>query len=229
MSRVLAIVPAYNEEESIVSTVEDLRNNAPSVDYIVVNDGSQDGTRVVCEKRGYNIISLPVNLGLSGAFQTGMKYALENNYDYAIQFDADGQHSASCISSLVGEAESSGSDIVIGSRFVTEEKPFTARMAGSMLISSMLRLTTGKRITDPTSGMRLFDKGMISIFANKFDYGPEPDTLSLVMRNGAKVSEVQVEMRERVAGESYLSPMKSVAYMLRMSLSILFVQWFREN
>lgn len=229
MSKVLAIVPAYNEEENIVSTIEDLEGNAPFVDYVVVNDGSRDNTESICREKGFNVISLPANLGLAGAFQTGMKYALANGYDYVVQFDADGQHAASCIHRLLDEAESAGSNIVIGSRFVTERKPLSARMAGSMLITAMLRLTTGKRISDPTSGMRLFDKSMIPVFANKFDYGPEPDTLSLVMRSGAKVSEVQVEMRERTAGESYLSPTKSIAYMLRMGLSILFVQWFREK
>lgn len=229
MSKVLAIVPAYNEEESIVSTVADLQENAPFADYVVVNDGSKDATREICERNGFNIISLPVNLGLAGAFQTGMKYALAHGYDYAVQFDADGQHAASCIQSLLDEAQSSGANIVIGSRFVTEKKPLTARMAGSMLITAMLRLTTGRKVNDPTSGMRLFDRQMIPVFATKFDYGPEPDTLSLAMRSGAKVAEVQVEMRERTAGESYLSPTKSIAYMLRMSFSILFVQWFREK
>lgn len=229
MGKVLAIVPAYNEEESIVSTVEDLKKNAPSVDYVVVNDGSADSTEAICKDNGYNLISIPVNLGLAGAFQTGMKYALQNDYDYAVQFDADGQHAAASIKDLLNEAESSGANIVIGSRFVIEKKPLSARMAGSMLISAMLRLTTGKRITDPTSGMRMFDKSMISILANRFDYGPEPDTLSLLIRGGATVSEVQANMRERTAGESYLSPTKSIAYMLRMSLSILFVQWFREK
>lgn len=229
MSKVLAIVPAYNEEENIVSTIKDLESNAPSVDYVVVNDGSKDNTLGICREKSYNTISLAANLGLAGAFQTGMKYALENGYDYVVQFDADGQHAASCIQRLLDEAESTGSNIVIGSRFVTEKKPHSARMAGSMLITAMLRLTTGKRISDPTSGMRLFDKKMIPMFANRFDYGPEPDTLSLVIRGGAKVSEVQVEMRERTAGESYLSPTKSIAYMLRMGLSILFVQWFREK
>lgn len=229
MSKALAIIPAYNEEDNIVSTVNDLHDNAPFVDYVIVNDGSKDNTESICAEEGFNYISLPVNLGLAGAFQTGMKYALANKYDYAVQFDADGQHSAACIKDLLIKAEQTGSDIVIGSRFVTEKKPLTTRMAGSMLISAMLRLTSGRKISDPTSGMRLFSKSMIPLFAKKFDYGPEPDTLSLVMRGGASVSEVQVSMRERTAGESYLSPTKSIAYMLRMSLSILFVQWFREK
>ena len=95
--RVIAVVPAYNERDNIVSTIEDLRDNAPGVDYVIVNDGSKDDTLSICREHGYNVIDLPVNLGLAGAFQTGMRYAYEHGYDYAIQFDADGQHSAAFI------------------------------------------------------------------------------------------------------------------------------------
>lgn len=226
-NHVLAVVPAYNEAENIVSTIEDLRANAPEVDYVIVNDGSRDATLEICREKGYSYINLPVNLGLAGGFQAGMKYALRHGYDFVVQFDADGQHSAAYIANLVDEAKSSGANIVIGSRFCNQKKPVSARMAGSMLITGMIRLTTGKKIQDPTSGMRLFDKKMIPLFANELDYSPEPDTIALVMRNGAKVAEVQVEMRDRMAGESYLNFTKSVAYMLRVSISILFVQWFR--
>lgn len=227
--RILAIVPAYNEEDNIVSTVEDLERNAPEADYIVINDGSKDATPEICRECGYHMASLPVNVGLAGGFQTGMKYAKRNGYDYAVQFDADGQHSAAYISQLVKAAQESDADIVIGSRFVDKKKPFSARMIGSALITLMIRLTTGKHISDPTSGMRLFGSRMIPWFADELDYGPEPDTLALALRRGVKVREVQVEMRERTAGESYLNFTKSVSYMLRMSVSILFVQWFRRK
>ena len=227
--RVVAVVPAYNERDNIVSTIEDLQINAPGVDYVIVNDGSKDDTLDICREHGYNVVDLPVNLGLAGAFQTGMRYAYEHGYDYAIQFDADGQHSAAYIEEMVKVAESKGANIVIGSRFATQKKPFSARMAGSVLISAMILLTTRKRIQDPTSGMRLFDRTMIPLFAREMDFGPEPDTISLLMRWGYKVEETQVEMRERTAGESYLNFTKSVAYMLRMSISILLVQWFRRK
>lgn len=227
--KTLAIIPAYNEEDNIVSTVEDLLANAPGVDYVVVNDGSADGTERICRDRGYNLISLPVNTGLAGAFQTGMKYALRNGYDYALQFDADGQHSAAYVGEMVKTARETGANIVIGSRFATQKKPFSARMVGSALISAMIFLTTGKKIQDPTSGMRLFDAKMIPLFARELDYSPEPDTVSLLMRNGFSVREVQVEMRERVAGESYLNFTKSISYMLRVCVSILLVQWFRKK
>lgn len=227
--RVIAVVPAYNERDNIVSTIEDLQTNAPGVDYVIVNDGSKDDTLDICREHGYNVVDLPVNLGLAGAFQTGMRYAHEHDYDYAIQFDADGQHSAAYIEEMVKVAENKGANIVIGSRFATQKKPFSARMAGSALISAMILLTTRKRIQDPTSGMRLFDKTMIPLFAREIDFGPEPDTISLLMRWGYKVEETQVEMRERIAGESYLNFTKSVTYMLRMSISILLVQWFRRK
>ena len=123
-TKILAIIPAYNEQDNIVSTIEDLKTHAPWVDYVVVNDGSKDATARICRDRGYNLISLPANLGLAGAFQTGMKYAHRNGYDYAIQFDADGQHSAAYIKSMVVEAKTSGANIVIGSRFCSQKKPF---------------------------------------------------------------------------------------------------------
>ncbi|WP_302384924.1 glycosyltransferase family 2 protein [uncultured Adlercreutzia sp.] len=227
--RVLAIIPAYNEQDNIVSTVEDLQRHAPGVDYVVINDGSTDATEAICRERGFNVISLPANLGLAGGFQTGMKYALRQGYDYALQFDADGQHSAAFVWPMVEQAETDGSDIVIGSRFCTQKKPISARMLGSMLITGMIRLTTGQRVEDPTSGMRLFNRKMICAFADNYDYSPEPDTIALVIRGGGKVSEMQVEMRDRVAGESYLNFTKSVTYMLRVCLSILFIQWFRKK
>ena len=227
--RVIAVVPAYNERDNIVSTIEDLRSNAPGVDYVIVNDGSKDDTLSICREHGYNVIDLPVNLGLAGAFQTGMRYAYEHGYDYAIQFDADGQHSAAYIYEMIRVAEAKDANIVIGSRFATQKKPLSARMAGSVLISAMILLTTRQRIQDPTSGMRLFDRKMIPLFANEMDFGPEPDTISLLMRWGYKGEETQVEMRERIAGESYLNFTKSITYMLRMSISILLVQWFRRK
>lgn len=227
--KVLAVIPAYNEEDNIVSTVDDLLRNAPGVDYVVVNDGSSDLTAQICRERGFRTIDLPVNLGLAGGFQTGMKFAYELGYDYALQFDADGQHSAAYVWPMVQQAQSKGSDIVIGSRFCTQKKPISARMLGSMLITGMIRLTTGQRVEDPTSGMRLFNRRMIRSFARNYDFSPEPDTIALVIRGGGKVSEMQVEMRDRVAGESYLNLTKSVAYMLRVCLSILFIQWFRKK
>lgn len=224
----LVIIPAYNEEENIVRVVENLKNNYPMYDYIVINDGSSDSTAKICRKNGYELVDLPVNLGLAGAFQTGLKYAYRNGYDYAIQFDADGQHRPEFIGPMLDKIQE-GYDIVIGSRFVTEKKPYSLRMLGSNLISMAMKLTTGRRVKDPTSGMRMFNKKMIAEFALNMNYGPEPDTVSYLLKQGATIAEVQVEMDERIAGESYLNLTKSMMYMLRMLLSILLIQNFRKR
>lgn len=225
--RLLVIIPAYNEEESISSTVDELTSTLPGVDYVVVNDGSKDGTERICLEHGYNYVSLPVNSGLTVGFQTGMKYALRNGYDYALQFDADGQHRPEYISKMLDLAVAEDVDIVIGSRFVNKCKEVSARMLGSRIITVAIKLTTGKRVADPTSGMRMFNRKMIVRFANDDSLNPEPESISYLMKKGAKVREVQVEMRERQAGESYLNIPKSIAYMARACISILFVQWFR--
>lgn len=225
--RLLVIIPAYNEEESISSTVDELTSTLPGVDYVVVNDGSKDGTERICLEHGYNYVSLPVNSGLTVGFQTGMKYALRNGYDYALQFDADGQHRPEYISKMLDLAVAEDVDIVIGSRFVNKCKEVSARMLGSRIITVAIKLTTGKRVADPTSGMRMFNRKMIEHFANDDSLNPEPESISYLMKKGAKVREVQVEMRERQAGESYLNIPKSIAYMARACISILFVQWFR--
>lgn len=226
--KVLLIVPAYNEEKNIVKVIDHIIRNYPDYDYIVVNDGSRDHTSQLCHERGYRIIDLPVNLGLAGAFQTGMKYAYCKGYSYAIQFDADGQHMAEYIDAILEEIKK-GYDIVIGSRFVTHKKPHCLRMFGSNLISMAIWLSTGNKIKDPTSGMRMFNRKMICEFAQNLNYGPEPDTISYLLKNGAKVSEVQVKMRERTEGESYLKAGKAVQYMAHMLCSILFIQSFRRK
>lgn len=228
MSKVLAIVPAYNEEGSLLATINELTSMAPDVDYVVVNDGSRDGTLKLCQENGFNYVSHPTNLGLTGGVQTGMKYAFRHGYDMAIQFDADGQHDPSYIESLVSKMEETNADIVVGSRFVTEEKPSSLRMLGSNLISAMIKLTTGKRIMDPTSGMRLYNARTIKLFATEDWLSPEPDTLACLIRRGFKVDEVQVSMRERSAGESYLNLSRSISYMANTCMSILFSQWFRS-
>lgn len=226
--KVLIIIPAYNEAENIVRVVSNLKDHFPQYDYVVVNDGSRDSTAELCREHGFNLIDLPVNLGLSGAVQAGMRYAARYGYDAAIQYDGDGQHDARFIAPMV-EALENGNDIVIGSRFVTEKKPATLRMLGSRMITDAIRLTTGVRVNDPTSGMRLYDRKMIELFADDINLGPEPDSISYLLRCGARVSEVQVEMHERIAGTSYLTLGRSIRYMANMFISILFIQFFRER
>lgn len=227
--KTLVIIPAYNEEESIVSTVDELTATIPGIFYIIVNDGSSDRTAELCLEHGYRFINHPVNLGLTGAFETGMKYAARHGFDRAIQFDADGQHMPDCIGLLERKMDETGADIVIGSRFVSEKKPQSMRMIGSNLISAIIRVTTGTCINDPTSGMRLYNRRIIEEFDHRGDLSPEPDTMAfLIKRKNAKVVECQVKMRERMAGESYLTFSKSIAYMVNAFTSILFAQWFRR-
>ena len=225
--KVLVIIPAYNEQENIKRVVDNLIQNYPQFSYIVVNDGSKDNTAKICKENGYHLLNHSTNLGLAGSFQTGMKYALEHGFDYAIQFDADGQHRAEYIQSVL-EACQQGQDIVIGSRFLEKKKPFSLRMMGSTLITGAIRLTTGKTIKDPTSGMRMYNRRMIEMFANHTNLSPEPDSIAYMIKSKAKISEVQVEMDERIAGVSYLNFSRSMFYMLRMTISILFIQVFRK-
>lgn len=226
--RCLVIIPAYNEEKNIVRVVEELIENYPQYDYVVINDGSGDDTAKVCREHKFQLIDLPVNLGLAGAFQTGLKYAYLKKYDCAIQFDADGQHRPEYIGSMIEKIEE-GYDIVIGSRFVEKKKPKSLRMLGSFFIAAAMRMTTGCKIKDPTSGMRMFSKKMIQEFALSLNYGPEPDTISFLLKQGATITEVQADMEERIEGESYLTLGRSINYMLRMLVSILFIQNFRKR
>lgn len=226
--RLLIVIPAYNEAENIERVVDNIINNYPEYDYVIVNDGSVDDTRKICARRGYNFLDLPVNTGLSGAIKTGMKYANYHGYDYVVQLDGDGQHDPCYIKDLVNEMKSTDSDIVIGSRFKEKKKPFTMRMLGSNLISFAIRVTTrGKQIEDVTSGMRLFNKKMIKQFGYQIHYSPEPDTLAYLVNCGVKIKEVQVEMYERIAGVSYLNFKGSIWYMLKMLFSICIFQWVR--
>lgn len=227
--KVLIIIPAYNEAENIVNVVENLKNNYDMFDYVVINDGSLDDTAKICRECNYNLVDLPINLGLAGAFQTGMRYAMYHGYDYAIQYDGDGQHNPQYIQGMVELAEKNKLDVVIGSRFANEKKPLSLRMLGSLLIELCILITTGKKIKDSTSGMRLYNSRMIKKLASSMNYGPEPDTIAYLIRCGAKVEEYQVHMNERTAGESYLNLSCSIKYMFHMCSSILIVQWFRKK
>ena len=226
MNEVLVIIPAYNEEANIGRVAENLVRNHPELDYVIVNDGSADRTAEICRENGYCLLDLPVNLGLAGAFQAGMKYADRKGYRFAVQFDGDGQHRAEYIGPMREKMEE-GYNIVIASRFVTEKKPHSMRMLGSRIIAAAIRLSSGASIADPTSGMRMYDRRMIHLFANQINYPPEPDTVSWLVKNGAKVAEVQAVMDERTGGVSYLTPMNAVRYMTRTLISSLFIQSFR--
>ena len=175
------------------------------------------------------MVSLPINFGLTSGIQVGMKYAKQNGYDIAIQFDGDGQHDAKYLKKLVKEIEKNNVDVAIGSRFVEKKKPFTARMLGSRVISFAIKLVTWKKINDPTSGMRAYNKKAIDMFNSNASLTPEPDTVVYMLKKGLRIKEVQVEMKEREFGESYLNAFKSIKYMVNMMLSIIFIRTFTRK
>lgn len=226
--KALVIVPAYNEAENIKKTVEDIKKNAGNVDYIVINDGSKDNTLEILKENNYNYIDLLENLGLFGAVQTGLKYALLKDYDVAIQFDGDGQHQAKYIQALIDEIKN-GNNIVIGSRFVNKKKPFTLRMIGSRLITFSMSIVCHKKIKDPTSGMRIYDRETIRDYSNDINNPPEPDTLVYMILKKKKVKEIQVEMNDREFGESSFNILHTIKYMTRMFISIFLIQPFRKR
>lgn len=220
----LVIIPAYNEAKNIVKVVEDLKLNAPDFDYIIINDCSKDDLKEVCLSRGYNIINLPVNLGIGGGVQTGYKYAHDNGYDVAIQFDGDGQHNAKYIHKMLEHLQSKQLDMVIGSRFIDKEgfQSSHSRRLGIKILSNLIYLVTGKRILDVTSGFRIVNRKVINEFCSYYpkDY-PEPESIVRILNKGGKIEEIPVQMKEREEGESSINLMKSVYYMIKVSLAIL--------
>lgn len=220
----LVIIPAYNEEKSILTTVQDVLDHAPGFDYVVINDCSRDHTRQVCREHRLNLLDLPINLGIGGAIQTGYRYALEHGYDMAVQFDGDGQHDARFLQSMADKLEAEGLDMVIGSRFI-ENKGFQStgiRRFGIQFFKGLIKLLFGATITDATSGMRLCNRRVLEQFSEDYpqDY-PEPETVARLLRRGFRVQEVPVVMRERQAGESSINPAKSIYYMIKVSTAIL--------
>lgn len=227
--KVLIIIPAYNEEKNIEKVIDRLQRVSPQYDYVIINDGSTDRTREICRERRYHALNLPENQGLTKVIQIGMRYALKKGYDAALQFDADGQHLSEYIDDMVACMEKKNCDIVIGSRYYHTKIPVRMRSIGGKLISMAIRLTTGQYLSDPTSGMRLYRKNMIRRFANEDGYSPEPATIAYLIRMGADVQEVKVEMEERLSGQSYLTPVNAVKYMIRELSAILVFQWFRQQ
>ena len=223
--KLLVIIPAYNEELNLEKLVNEIITRG--YDYIVINDCSTDGTAELLENHSYCYLDLPINMGIAGVTQIGFKYAKDNNYDAAIVIDGDGQHLPEYISVLSGKL-TNGYDYVIGSRFLEKEKPWSMRMLGSRLITVLIKLTTGTRISDPTSGMRMMGKKVISDFAENLNFIAEPDAVAYLINEKYRVTEVQVEMKDREFGVSYfVSPFKSIKFMLKVLVSILFVQKVR--
>lgn len=226
--KILAVIPAFNEEECLANTVASLKAACPDVDYLVVNDGSSDNTWAKVINNGLCGVSMPINTGLASGFKCGMKYAERNGYDAVVQYDADGQHLPEYIPVMAQKLEKEDATIVIASRFLDGSvKPSGARGAGSRLITFLIKLICGVRITDPTSGMRMYNRAMITTFAHEFDYAPEPDMLARVALKGGKLVEIQATMQERQGGESYLKLGNVIRYMSRTCLAILLARVFK--
>ncbi|MEH2944949.1 glycosyltransferase family 2 protein [Lachnospiraceae bacterium KK002] len=219
----LVIIPAYNEGESIYNTVKEIEKAAPDFDYVIINDCSGDDTRKICVENGFHYIDLPINQGIGGAVQTGYLYAYENDYDVAVQVDGDGQHDPAFLQQMADTLQREQADMVIGSRFI-ERKGFQSsvtRRIGIRYFTCLIRLLTGAKITDPTSGLRMIGKDVIALFAKSYprDY-PEPESVVDILCKRKKVVELPVLMRERQGGVSSIRMGKSVYYMIKVTLAI---------
>lgn len=226
----LIIIPAFNEESNIEKTVTAIQKTATDFDYVIINDCSTDRTREICERNRYNIVNLPINLGIGGAVQTGYRYAYEMGYDVAVQVDGDGQHDPEFLNQMAEYLMSHQLDMVIGSRFI-DKKGFQSsriRRVGIVFFSILIKILTGKLITDPTSGLRMVGRNAMGLFAMDYprDY-PEPESVVAVLRRGMRVEEIPVIMHERVGGVSSISLKKSVYYMVKVTLAIL-IERFRK-
>lgn len=224
MSKVLIIIPAYNEADNIGKVVDNLISNYPQYDYVVINDGSSDATRDVCRERGYQYLNLSINLGIGGAVQTGYKYAKDKGYDVAVQMDGDGQHDVSYLEKMLPVLESGEADVVIGSRFIDKEgfQSSLLRRIGINFLSGLIWICTGQKIRDVTSGFRAVNKRFIDIYAKYYpmDY-PEPEAIISAIMNRGKIKEIPVVMQERIGGQSSINFLRSIYYMIKVTLAIL--------
>lgn len=220
--RTLIIIPAFNEAKNIPNLM--MKIGELKHDYLIINDCSTDNSYELFDSLNVNHLDLPINVGLASVTQMGFKYAADHEYDCAIVIDGDGQHPPKYIDSILAKIEE-GYDYAIGSRFLNEKKPWSMRMLGSRLICAVLKLKTGKTITDPTSGMRALGKKALIAFADNMNFIAEPDALAYILKNKMSFCEVQVNMLERNQGESYFAnPLKSIKFMFNVIVSILFVQ-----
>ncbi|BFH71114.1 putative glycosyl transferase [Paenibacillus dendritiformis] len=230
--KILLIIPAYNEENNIKNLVNKIYSICgEAVDILVINDCSVDETKSICEKMGVLTINLPCNLGIGGAVQTGYKYAAQHGYDIAIQVDGDGQHKPEYIMALVSTIIEDNADMIIGSRFINKEgfQSTLMRRAGIAYFTYLLKILSKEKITDPTSGFRACNRKVIGTFAKRYpvDY-PEPESIMYLLRNGYRIKEVPVIMQERMGGRSSITTLKSIYYMIKVSLAIL-IDRFRKQ
>jgi hypothetical protein len=221
--KLLAIVPAYNEEGAVARVVCEIREAYPGVDVLVVDDGSHDATAEAAHGAGARVARLPFNLGIGGAVQTGYRVAWDEGYDVAVQVDGDGQHPAGQLPRLLAPLAEGSTDYVIGSRFLgrTDYRASVPRRGGIMLLSWVVSRIVGHRVTDTTSGFRAAGRRTIELFAAHYphDY-PEVEATVIAARAGLRVTEVAVEMRPRETGRSSISPLRSVYYMVKVLLAV---------
>ncbi len=222
--KVLVIIPCYNEEKNIVRVVERLKTTAPDVDYIIIDDCSQDKSAQICAENGYNYLSLPVNLGIGGGVQSGYLYACENGYDITVQMDGDGQHNPKYLNNVINPVKNGEVDMCIGSRFITKEGFQTSfmRRLGINILSLLIRILCGAKVKDTTSGFRACNKELTAYFAKNYaqDY-PEPEAIISSVLGGWRVGEAPVIMEERKEGVSSIGPLKSVHYMVKVILALM--------
>lgn len=222
--KTLIIIPAYNEEANIQKVVENIKTHCPQCHYIIVNDGSTDHTAQVCREQGFSYLDLPVNLGIAGAVQTGYKYAKRGGYDLAVQVDGDGQHDVRYISQMIAAMQEKQAEIVIGSRFIKKQgfQSSRARRAGISFLSTLIRVCTGKRIYDVTSGFRIVNRRFIDFYAQDYpgDY-PEPEAIVMALADSARILEYPVMMKEREGGTSSIYSWRSIYYMVKVSLAVI--------
>lgn len=220
----LIIIPAYNEAENIEKVIDNLITHYPQYDYVIVNDGSTDATGQICAKKHYQVLHLPINMGIGGAVQTGYRYAFENDYDIAVQIDGDGQHDVAFLEKMIRYMQEEQADCVIGSRFVDKEgfQSSGLRRIGIQFLSVLGWLLTGVRVRDITSGYRLVNRRFIRIFAQDYpsDY-PEPEAMVIAAVHGGRIKEYPVVMRERENGTSSITFKRSVYYMVKVTLAML--------
>jgi glycosyltransferase involved in cell wall biosynthesis len=231
MNKILIIIPAYNEEESLPGVIQDLRKHIPEADILVVDDGSRDRTADIARQAGVSVTSLPFNLGIGGAMQAGYKYAFEKEYDVAIQVDGDGQHAPKEIRKLFENLIKNGNDMTIGSRFLggSEYRASLMRRVGIAILSMVVSVLIRQKVTDPTSGFRAASRKAIQLFTLDYpqDY-PEPEVLVLLSRNGLKIEEVPVKIEQRSFGESSITNIRAIYYMIKVLLAIL-VDCFKKK
>jgi len=228
MTKLAVIIPAYNEEESIASVVEALvalKIEGLTLTPVVVNDNSKDRTADIVRKLNCVLLELPVNLGIGGAVQTGFRYAFDKGFDYAIQVDGDGQHPAREIEKLYDAMISSDANIVIGSRFLTNEgfQSSGLRRFGINYLKNLIRLFSGISILDNTSGFRMLDRQALALVSESYpDEYPEPESIIMYIKNGFKIKEVPVIMEERQGGVSSIRYFDQLYYMIKVSLAIIY-------